>query len=136
LNDTLEFDLGDNAADPGTPSDDAGEPSTYNRKVSKLEREELEAQAFWKTCLSHPLGRRELWKILSKGHAFKRDRFLSSQTGFPDPNATWFLLGMQDYAEALFYDWQKLDPHGVLLMQQEHDSRFARPKHPKPKRGE
>jgi hypothetical protein len=107
--------------------DSASDAESYNEKISAKERCEKEAADFWKYVLSHPIGRREMWKILQAASTFE-ERFACGPNGFPQPEATWFKAGEQSLGLRLFLSWQIIDPAGVLLMQQEHDPRFVKPK--------
>lgn len=132
--DEPELDFGDDATAYDAPAESASERRAYEKKLNKAERREFEARQFWKAAFAHPVGRRELWGILQAAHAFE-ERFACGPNGFPQPEATWFHAGEQAVGQRLFMSWQALDPHGVFLMQIEHDPRFAKPKPPKPKRG-
>jgi hypothetical protein len=133
--DELEVDF-NSATDDDTPTDSAVALLGYEKKLSAKERQDAESQRFWSQILAHPVGRRELWQILQQAHAFE-ERFACGPNGFPQPEATWFHAGEMSLGLRLFLSWQKIDPKGVLLMQQEHDPRFAKPKPPKTrKRGE
>ena len=123
----------DNAAASDAPSDNVADFDAYTKKLNKQERQDLEAREFWKSALKHPVGRRELWRILDSAHTFE-ERFACGPNGFPQPEATWFHAGEQALGQRVFMSWQKFDPQGVFAMQQEHDPRFAKPKQPKRKR--
>ena len=121
----------DDAAADDAPADSA--TVGYTKKLNEIERRDIEAREFWKQVFAHPIGRRELWGILQATHAFE-ERFACGPNGFPQVEATWFHAGEQALGQRLFLSWQRFDPQGVFLMQQEHDPRLAKPKPPKRKR--
>jgi hypothetical protein len=122
----------DYASASDTPSDSAVGRTAYMRKSNKKELRDLESRRFWSEVFAHPVGRREMWDILKQASAFE-ERFACGPNGFPQPEATWFHAGEQALGQRLFMSWLHMDPQGVILMQQEHDSRFAKPKAPKRK---
>lgn len=78
-----------------------------------------EQRAFWTGVMSTPLGRREMWKLLSTTHAFST-HFAQSNGGFPDPNATWFKAGAQQWGMALYHQLMQFAPDGTALMMVEY----------------
>jgi hypothetical protein len=132
LSDDLEFDT-DYAAADDSPAESAVARIGYEKKLNEQERKELEASKFWAQVFAHPVGRREMWAILQSAHTFE-ERFACGPNGFPNADATWFEAGQQSLGLRLFMSWQRFHPEGVLLMQQEHDPRFQKPKPPKRRR--
>ena len=114
------------AAEPETEEGQRG----AERKSGRLRREQREALSFWRAVLETEVGRREMWRKLfaaESSHAFET-RFLSGPSGVPDPSASWYSRGEQDLGLRLFHTLQGICPEGVLLMQQENDPRFVKPK--------
>lgn len=111
----------------------AGKPKR-NRKPkgeSPIQREAREGEQFWQWVFSTPFGRREMWKLLSgddSAHAFNTNFGVHPRSSFPDQNAQWYQRGEQDFGLRQYHKWFALAPQGVLLMHQEHDPRFAKPK--------
>lgn len=91
-----------------------------------------QAETFWKQIFANPVGRREMWALLQQTHPFET-RFACSPTGFPQPEATWFHAGEQDFGLRLYHSWMALDPEGVMSMQREFDPRFQKRDGPKRK---
>ena len=116
------------------PTEDSTDARAYARKLSKIEQDKAEAKLFWKQALAHPIGRREIWRILDAAHPFET-KFACGPNGFPNEQATWFHAGQQEFGLRLYHSLLLLNREGVLLMQDENDSRFAKPAPPKAKRG-
>jgi hypothetical protein len=130
--DDLELET-DYAAADDAPAESAVARIGYEKKLNEQERKELEASKFWAQVFAHPVGRREMWEVLQSSHTFE-ERFACGPNGFPQVEATWFHAGEQAFGQRLFLSWQRFNPDGVLLMLQEHDPRFAKPKQPKRRR--
>lgn len=94
-------------------------------KASKAAKRRRDAAGkFWATVLDDPVGRAEVWGLLTTAGAFET-RFACGPNGFPQTEATWFHAGSQAFGLDLFMRLQALDPAGVLKMQIEHDPRFT-----------
>lgn len=112
-----------------------GKPRKRNRRETPEERgnrEQREADAFWRGILADPIGRRELWRLFcgSQGaHAFET-RFPAGPVGFPDANAAWYERGVQDFGQRMHRHWLRLDAASVGLMHNENDPAFK----PEPER--
>ncbi|HEV2674141.1 MAG TPA: hypothetical protein VGV37_06325 [Aliidongia sp.] len=103
--------------------DSATDPKQLKRKVQRKKFEADEAGDFWRHALSVETGRREVWKILEAAGTFKTN-FSASPVGFPDRDATMFILGQRELGQWL---WRALTVHdrdGVWLMQSENDEAF------------
>ena len=107
------------------PTVDAGSIQAVRKQRTRSRLQTKQSAAFWQRVLGTEVGRRELWRILASAGAFETP-FACGPTGFPQPEATWFKAGQQEFGLRLFFSWQRLDPQGVLVMQQENDPRFAR----------
>lgn len=97
------------------------------RAQARAGRDVREQHEFWTAVLASDIGRREIWRMLAAGHPFET-RFGVGPNGFPQPEASWIHRGEQDLALRFFFTLQRIDPQGVLLMQTEHDPRFAKPR--------
>lgn len=107
------------------PAMDLTDPKAVRMSRDKLKREKQERAAFWRAVLNDRIGRRELWRwIASEGHAFNPE-FACGPNGTPQPEATWFRAGEQQFALKLYHELAAMDREGVLKMHDEHDSRFA-----------
>ena len=91
-----------------------------SQEVRKNERED-----FWKRVLGDRVGREMVWELLISCHAF--DTFFPcGPTGFPDPNAAFFMAGCQSIGLKIYRDLQVMDFDGIRLMHNENDPRFRR----------
>lgn len=117
------------------PLVDAGSPSGVRKQRTRSKLEATEGAKFWRGILATKVGRRELWRILQSAHAFET-KFACGPNGFPQSEATWFARGEQDLGLRIFFSWQRIDPQGVLLMQQENDPRFVAMPEPRTAKGE
>jgi hypothetical protein len=124
--------LDDNADQDAAPVD-AGDPAAHRKRLTKAALRHRDIQRFWQGIFADPVGRAEMWQILQQLGTFD-DRFGIGPTGFPQPEASWFHMGQRSYGLRLFQSWGALAREGVLLMQDEHDPRFVRPKMPQVKR--
>lgn len=106
------------------PTVDAANPSDIKKRESRAKRDRRQAQEFWQSVFSDPVGRREIWRILESAHTFE-ERFACGPNGFPQPEATWFHAGEQALGQRLHDSLQIMCFEGVYLMRCEHDSRFA-----------
>lgn len=108
-------------------SDDAASPSAIKEKGRRLSREQREALDFWRGIFSTPIGRREMWKLLTEAHTFE-ERFACGPNGFPQPEATWFQAGEQALGQRMYRSWARDHRVEVLLMHDENDKSFAETK--------
>ena len=97
--------------------------SVRKQKRTKASRE-LEAKNFWKAVFADPVGRREMWGILSVCHPFET-KYGIGPTGFPNDKASDAYMAEQQIGLRLFLSWQAMDFDGVSRMVREHDPRFA-----------
>jgi len=118
----------DNVA-TNSPEDE--EQATALQEPLEVRRERIsrkrEHESFWKAVFADPIGRREMWALLQDMHPFETV-FACGPSGFPQPEATWFKAGEQQLGLRLYQSWHQIDPEGVMLMQRENDSRFAKPR--------
>lgn len=129
--------IDDDAEDGGEQQvvmDDAADPRQITRKANKAEKIKLEKIAFWKAVLANEIGRREVWGLLTDCHAFE-ERFACGPNGFPQTEATWFHAGEQAFGQRLYQTLCQMDLAGVMVMHEELDSRWARPKRQRVKDG-
>src|SRR6266700_6355638 len=85
------------------PTVDAANKQTLKRQLAKQQREAAEIELFWKTTLGTAIGRREIWRMLDFWHHTFRAEFSTTQAGFPDPNAAWYLRGIQDNGLRIYH---------------------------------
>jgi hypothetical protein len=112
---------------------DAADPAVHHQRLTKAALHHRAVERFWKSVFADPVGRAEMWGILQHAGAFD-DRFGVGPSGFPQPEASWFHMGQRSLGLGLYQSWAVYAREGVFLMQDEHDSRFARPKMPQTKR--
>jgi hypothetical protein len=108
----------------------AADPEAMRVAREKREEHASEAERFWRGVLVDPVGRREIWKLLQSAHTFEQ-RFACGPNGAPQPESTWFQAGEQSFGLNFYLMLQFIDREGVWRMQDEHDSRYARPAKPK-----
>lgn len=118
-----------------TATDDAADPRAIKRRQKRVEIDRQNADKFWAAILADPIGRKEIWRLLQDCHAFE-DRFACGPNGFPQPEATWFQAGEKAFGMRLYHSLAAIDRAGVLLMHDEHDSRFQRPGEARKKRND
>lgn len=83
---------------------------------------------FWKACLATPIGRQEIWELLTvRCHTFE-NRFACGPNGFPQPEATWFQAGEKNVGSEFYQDLLFMDRNGVMAMHEQCDPRYAKPK--------
>lgn len=104
----------------------AASVGTVRKAERRKKREQREAEEFWRAVFSTPIGRREVWRILTEAGTFEI-KFGCGPTGFPDPNATWFHLGQRELGQRLYHGWQFRLPDEIRLMHAENDPRFQKP---------
>jgi hypothetical protein len=126
------FEEGDGREPEPGEHDNAADPRRIRRRETKIQRDKREADEFWRSVFASEVGRREMWGILLAS-GFTAERFGAGPTGFPDPNATWFRLGVQTVARELLEGWEIRDHEGVYLMRCEHDPKYFKAK-TRPKR--
>lgn len=106
--------------------DNAADAKQVKRKTDRVKLEKRKIDEFWKSVFASPIGRSEMWAILTAGHCFE-ERFACGPNGFPHGEATWFAAGEQALAQRLYDSWQIKDHAGVYLMRCENDPRFPKP---------
>lgn len=109
------------------PTVDAGTRKGVRQQKFNAKRLALQGEEFWRKVLADPVGRREVWGLLTAGHAFDT-QFACGPNGFPQVEATWFKAGEQAFALRFYHTLCKIDHANVFLMHDEHDARFARRK--------
>jgi hypothetical protein len=123
--------LGDEEDEPNAAEEetvDAADTATLQQQRKKRRRAEDAARDFWHAVFAIPDGRREMWRLLHEDmHAFET-QFGAGPNGSPDPYGSWYQRGKQDLGLRLYQRWLALEPAAVLLMHQENDPRFAKPK--------
>jgi hypothetical protein len=117
--------------DPGLV--DAGSRRSVRKRRITAALRDREIQRFWQGVFADPIGRSEIWRLLDDAGTFDQ-RFGVGPAGFPQPEASWFNMGMRALGLRLFQKWSALAREGVFLMLDEYDPRFARPKMPQVKR--
>ena len=117
--------------DPNPLDDDeipnAASPAAVRTQKTKASRAKGRAAEFWTSVLADPVGRAEIWGLLTQAGTFE-ERFACGPTGFPQTEATWFHAGEQAMGMRLFQSLIVIDRAGVFRMMDEHDPRFAKPK--------
>ena len=98
-------------------------PGVRKQRRTKAEREQ-EARNFWQAVFADPVGRREMWGILSVCHPFET-KYGVGPTGFPNDKASDAYMAEQQIGLRLFLSWQAMDFDGVSQMVHENDPRFA-----------
>jgi hypothetical protein len=110
---------------------DASSVRVHRTRVKRQRLEVRQAEKFWQGVFSTAIGRREMWRLLQSCHTFE-ERFACGPNGFPQPEATWFQAGEQALGQRMYQTWiaqPDLRPN-VLLMHDENDTRFKRPRTP------
>ena len=102
---------------------DAASASGLRKSLRKKKSRDDQSREFWASVFSSPIGRQEMWKLLTEAHTFDT-RFACGPSGFPQPEATWFHAGEQNFGLSLYHKLLALSPPGVLQMHIECDSRF------------
>lgn len=113
--------------DEPVATENVGTRAGVKKRIRKAEYATNQSREFWKRVFADPVGQREMWGILQACHAFET-KFACGPNGFPQPEATWYARGEQDFGQRLYQSWLLLDRDGVLRMQDEHDPRFKKPK--------
>lgn len=124
-----EDDAPPNAAEPEQETPNAADPEQQKRIRRRDKRELAEGDEFWGAVLAAPVGRREIWRLLTSLHTFE-DRFAVGPNGFPQTEATWFQAGEKASGMRLYLSLLRIDHAAVHLMHTEHDSRFGGGKPP------
>lgn len=112
---------------------DAADPVAHRKRLTKAALHHREVERFWQRVFDDPVGRAAMWGILQQAGTFE-DRFGVGPNGFPQPEQSWFHMGARSLGLRLFLSWGALARNGVMMMQDEHDPRFTRPKMPQTKR--
>jgi hypothetical protein len=100
---------------------------------AKNDLKQRDSDAFWRGVLNDPVGRSEIWALLSSLNVFGYERHAAGPTGFPDGEATSYYRGQRDFGLSLYFRLQTIDGEAILAMHRDHDSRFAVSK-PQPQR--
>ena len=95
---------------------------TKKRRLTQKMRER-EDNEWWLAALRSEVGRRCLWSLLSDAHAFE-ERFACGPNGFPQPEATWFQAGEQNFGLKFYHRLLMRDPLAVSALHRENDPRF------------
>ena len=107
---------------------DAADKASIREQKRRHKRGQDDATDFWRAVFATPIGRREVWKLLHEDmHSFET-RFGAGPNGTPDPYATWYQRGQQDLGLRLYQRWMAIEPTAVVVMHQENDPRFVKPK--------
>ncbi|MBB3453902.1 hypothetical protein FHT86_002158 [Rhizobium sp. BK313] len=114
----------DGTEEPLPEQPNASSRKTVETAKKKQNRHKREAKAFWQAVFADPIGRREMWSILRAAH-INETVFACGPNGTPQPEATWYKLGEQQFGQTLLRSWTILDRDGVFLMQDEHDPAFG-----------
>jgi hypothetical protein len=115
----------DGPEDGGEPN---ASPKAYRQRVSKIEQVEQEREAFWRSVMADPIGRRAIWEFLTLDCHFEETRFAVGPNGFPQSESTWFEAGRQEVGQRLAKSLQKRCREGYLAMLDENDPAFAKPR--------
>lgn len=102
---------------------DAADDAAEAKAKLRAKIEARAAENFWRSVFGMPAGRREMWKLLTRLHAFET-QLPVSPTGFPYPEAAWFEFGKTMEGNAILQDWMLVALDGVTAMLREHDGRF------------
>ena len=92
-------------------------------EAAKRRYKARESERFWAKTLQDPIGRSEIWRMLSDLNTFKTE-FRITPNGSPDPNATWFWHGRATFGQDLYQHLLVCAREGVLKMHDEFDPRF------------
>lgn len=103
---------GDNAADP---------KSIAKKRLKAKDRSRIRRE-WWAAALSTPAGRAEIWGLLIRAGTFDNP-FQCGPNGFPQPDATIFVLGAAKFGLELYHALIRFDPEAVILMHNENDRR-------------
>lgn len=114
------------------PTVDVASEEGQKEQRRRSRRKENEGERFWRGVLAERLGRQEIYRLLQAGHAFETV-FAASPTGFPNQCATDHARGAQDYVMRWYFKLAQIDRAAVLLMHDENDPRFPKPKRNNPR---
>ena len=103
---------------------DRGEEIERRKLAAERRLKEREGQRFWERCLADPIGRKEIWRLLSDLNTFET-RFPISPVGMPDGAAIWFAHGRKDFGQTFWKFLIRASREGTLAMMDEHDPAFA-----------
>ena len=109
------------------PEFDAGDPAAVGKRKRTIEIKERESKRFWELVFATPVGRREMYCLLTDCHAFE-DRFACGPNGFPQPEATWFQAGESAWGRRIVQTWMVAHADQYALMLRENDPRFQKDK--------
>ena len=107
---------------------DVVDPRAQRRLKKQQEITTENADNFWKRVFSDPVGRAEMWAILSRSGTFERS--FGHFNGLPHEQLAWYAAGQKDFGQTLYLSWLKADRDGVNRMLDEHHPDFAEPKKP------
>jgi hypothetical protein len=117
----------DDADGPAQPQTvDVADPRAQRRQRKQQEITTENADAFWNRVFADPVGRSEMWAILSGLGTFKRE--FGHFNGLPHEQLAWYAAGQKDFGQTLYHSWLKAARDGVNLMLDEHHPDFVKPK--------
>ena len=102
---------------------DATDDEAEAKAMLRAKIEARAAETFWRSVFAMPTGRREMWKLLAKLHAFETQLPLGPR-GHPYPEAAWYEFGKTMIGNELLQEWMVVALDGVTAMLREHDGRF------------
>lgn len=113
---------------PDEPPDqpDAGNPADVRRRAREQRRIAKEDREFEASLFSTPAGRRFLYRLLDDTGALKPPRFSTGPNGFPQPDATFYLMGQRDLGTAWYHRWAIDNRADIFAMLDENDPNFKR----------
>lgn len=95
------------------------------RRETKAKRKEREDREFFWMVVKSETGRRFLHSILRDAHAFEV-RFGVGPNGFPQPEATWFNFGEQQFGQRLYQTWHLKAPNEIMQMLAENEPKYMK----------
>lgn len=98
---------------------------TKKKTRKQVQLDDLNAIEWWKRCLSDPIGRREIWKIINDRCRAFNTTFAVGPSGFPQIEASWFHAGEKSVGLDMYHRIMALCPKEIILMHQENDFRFS-----------
>jgi len=101
----------------------AAEAKRNVRVKDEAARERRRGDAIWRSVLSGPLGRRQLYDILTVSGALRR-RYAFGQV---DDATRWMGAGQQQFGFDLFLLWLRIDPEATLEMLRENHPTMIKP---------
>ena len=116
-----------------TDEDECGMTDEDERGMT--DEDERDREAFWNSVIATPIGRKFIWEFLAMDCHFEETRFSVGPNGFPQSESTWFEAGRQDIGQRLAKSLQKRCRDLYLVMLDENDPAFARPRKREVKNG-